>query len=222
MPGGAGERRLARPADLQRGRERRGDRRRGARAAAAGAAGCWSSTTPRPTAPARSPTGSPPSDDDVAVLHRAAKQGLGPAYVAGFRAGARRRRGAGRADGRRLLPRPGRPAAAARGGRPTPTWCSARATSPAAGSPTGGRCRRAISRGGSAYARAVLGRRDPRPDRRLQGLSPRGAGGDRPRDDRRRSATRSRSRRPTGRSGPASGSSRCRSPSATAAWASRR
>ena len=65
--------------------ERRGDRRRGARAAARRAAGCWSSTTPRPTAPARSPTGSPPSATTSRSCTAPRKQGLGPAYVAGFR-----------------------------------------------------------------------------------------------------------------------------------------
>ena len=41
--------------------------------------------------------------------------------------------------------------------RSTPTWCSGRATSPAAGSPSGDRCGALISRGGSAYARTLLG-----------------------------------------------------------------
>ena len=45
---------------------------------------CWSSTTPRPTAPAdRRPLAAEHSD--VSVLHRPRKEGLGPAYVAGFR-----------------------------------------------------------------------------------------------------------------------------------------
>ena len=70
--------------DLLRGRERGADDRRAARRRSRPARASSSSTTPRPTAPARSPTGSPPPTRDVAVLHRAGKQGLGPAYVAGF------------------------------------------------------------------------------------------------------------------------------------------
>ena len=44
-----------------------------------------SSTTALRTAPARSPTGSPPSCPWVYVLHRQTKEGIGPAYIAGFR-----------------------------------------------------------------------------------------------------------------------------------------
>ena len=88
--------------------------------------------------------------DDVSVLHRERKEGLGPAYLAGFRQAL-----AGGAElivehGRRLLPRPRLPAGAARRGRRAPTSCSAPATWTAAGSRTGGRSRRFISRGGSS------------------------------------------------------------------------
>ena len=48
-------------------------------------AACSSSTTTRPTAPARSPTGSRGELAVVDVLHRERKEGLGPAYLAGFR-----------------------------------------------------------------------------------------------------------------------------------------
>ena len=66
---------LGRDPDLQRGGERRTDRaRRGARAASdwsrAGTTSWWSTTT-RPTAPDRSPTGSPSEFAEVEVLHRA-------------------------------------------------------------------------------------------------------------------------------------------------------
>ena len=119
----------------------------------------------------------------VAVLHRPRKEGLGPAYLAGFRvaldAGAELiiemdadfshdpaylpglLEAAEHADlviGSRYVP----------GGGVT-DW---------------GPMRRLISRGGSAYARLVLGLAGPGPDRRLQVLPPRGARGDRPRHDR--------------------------------------
>ncbi len=64
------------------------DRPRGRRRARAGSrpasTGSWSSTTTLPTAPARSPTSSPRSSTSVEVLHRAGKDGLGQAYLAGF------------------------------------------------------------------------------------------------------------------------------------------
>ena len=61
------------------------------------------STTTRPTAPVRSPTTLAAADPQVHVLHRAGKQGLGAAYLAGFALGpgrGLRRRGR---DGRRRL-----------------------------------------------------------------------------------------------------------------------
>ena len=76
------------------------------------------------------------------------KEGLGRAYLAGFADALGGRRRAGARDGLRLLPRPRRPAAPDRRGRTPPTWCSARATCPAAASQTGARC------GGSCRAAA--------------------------------------------------------------------
>ena len=71
--------------------------------------------------------------DDVEVIHRPRKSGLGRAYVAGFEHALRAGRGHGDRDGRRLLARPGRPATPARlRGAAAPTSRSARATSPAA------------------------------------------------------------------------------------------
>ena len=99
---------------------------------AASTAMLWWTTT-RPTAPARSPTGSPPSCDEVEVLHRAGQAaGSGRAYLAGFE-----RALAGGADlvlemdadfshDPADLPR------LIAAGRRVPTWCSARATCPAA------------------------------------------------------------------------------------------
>ena len=129
---------LARPPHLQRGLEPGGDRRRRSSTSSCPPQRiCWSSTTPRPTAPGRSPTGWRPSTTDVSVLHRARKQGLGPAYVAGFREALAGGAAPHRPDGRRLLPRPGGPAPPGRRRRAMPTWCSARATCRAAGSRTG-------------------------------------------------------------------------------------
>ena len=88
------------------------------------------------------------------------KNGIGPAYLAGFRHALDH--GAAYvmemdsdfshdpADLARLL---------AGGALPAPTWRSARATCPAAASPTGACLRRFISEGGSTYARSVLGLR---------------------------------------------------------------
>ena len=67
------------------------------------------------------------------------KEGLGPAYLAGFRHVARRRRRAGPRDGLRLLARPARRAAPdRRRPRTAPTSCSARATCRVGASATGG------------------------------------------------------------------------------------
>ena len=94
---------------------------------------------------------------DVAVLHRDAKRGLGPAYLAGFRDVLAR--GAERvvqmdAD---FSHDPDDVAAARSSRRARRTSRSARATCPAGRSSTGARAARAISRWGSAYARIVLG-----------------------------------------------------------------
>ena len=92
--------------------------------------------------------------DGVDVLHREQKEGLGPAYLAGFRRAL--------ADGAELIlemdcdfsHEPGDVAAAGRAGRArAPTSCSARATCRAAGSRTGGCCG-ASSRGAAACTRS--------------------------------------------------------------------
>ena len=93
------------------------------------------------------------------MLHRAGKEGLGKAYVAGFREALAHGRRADLRDGRRLLshdadvPAPASCASSTR----APTSCSARATSRAAGSRTGGSPRKIISRGGCLYAQTILG-----------------------------------------------------------------
>ena len=157
----------------------------------------------------------------VDVLHRERKEGLGPAYIAGFR----RALAAGAElvleidcdfshdpkDVPRLI------AAAAdadvvlgsryvRGGR---------------GAATGGSLRRAISQGASLYTQLLL---MPVKDAtgRLQVLPPRGARARSTSTPSRRAATCSRSRRRSGRGARASGSSRSRSRSSTGAWAARR
>ena len=159
--------------------------------------------------------------EGVAVLHRPLREGLGPAYIAGFRealaAGAElilemdsdfshepaylprlleAAEGADLVIGSRYVD-----------GGGVGDW---------------GAMRRAISRGGSAYARLVLGVAGRRPDRRLQMLPARGAGGDRPR----RGAVEGlrlpgRAHLP-GACSADSGSSRCRSSSATAGSEPRR
>ena len=166
---GAGARRRAR----HRARPRARDRRRLAR-----------------TGPARSPTGSPPSSPWVDVLHRAAKEGIGPAYLAGFRRAL--------ADGAELVlemdcdfshdPRDVPRLIAAC--EATPTSCSARATSPAA-APRTGAVAPASSRAAAASTRrssSACGVRDLTGGfkcfRRAR------ARDDRPRRDRRARATR--------------------------------
>ena len=91
------------------------------------------------------------------VLHRPRKQGLGPAYIAGFRLAL--------SEGAALVIEmdadfshdPALPAGDDRGARATPTWCSARATCRAAAVRNWGAARRLVSRGGCWYARVVLG-----------------------------------------------------------------
>ena len=112
--------------------------------------------------------------DFVDVLHRPHKEGLGPAYLAGFRRRARGRRGAGARDGLRLLARPRRRAAADRGGgrrrRPRARLTlRAGRTGRATGGFSGGRSRAAAS----LYTRALPADGRPGPDRRLQVLPPR-------------------------------------------------
>ena len=100
---------------------------------------------------------------EVEVLHRPRREGLGPAYLAGFARALARGAGARPRDGRRLLARPGRPRAAARrGARRAPTSRSARATSPAAASPTGAACggSSAAAARGTRAACSALGVRD--------------------------------------------------------------
>ena len=103
---GAGRGDVGRPAHLRRGREHRPDLRRHPRGALPGRDAArrrrrlarrhrraWPTSSPRPT-PA------------IRVRHRAAKQGLGRAYLDGFADRARWRRRDRRPDGRRLQPRP--------------------------------------------------------------------------------------------------------------------
>ena len=73
------------PPHLQRAREPRADGRRAAASVLRRATACSSIDDNSPTAPASSPTGSPREHAFVDVLHRARKEGLGPAYLAGFR-----------------------------------------------------------------------------------------------------------------------------------------
>ena len=79
--------------------------------------------------------------DEVEVLHRTRREGLGPAYLAGFAHALGARRGLRLRDGRDFSHDPAdlaRLLAAVRDGAPTSR--SARATCPAAASATGARC----------------------------------------------------------------------------------
>ena len=121
---------------------------------------CSSSTTRRPTARASWPTRWPPTNPRVRVLHRTAKQGLGKAYIDGFQRALERRRGTHRPDGRRLV---------ARSRSTCPRWSARSTASPATDLVIGSRyvkgggvrnwglMRKFVSRGGSIFARIVLG-----------------------------------------------------------------
>ena len=93
----------------------------------------------------------------VEVLHRPGKAGLGPAYHRRVPAGARGGRGARARDRLRLLPRPGdvpRLIAACEAGADVALgsrWV------PGGGTVNWGRGRTLVSRGGSLYARMILG-----------------------------------------------------------------
>ena len=167
--------------DLQRGDEHRAAGRRGARASCRPTPRSWSSTTTPPTGPARSPTGSP-AEHEASTSCTAPTQGR-PRPRLHRRLRARSPAGAGLviemdAD---FSHEPGLPAAPARGGRAAPTSCSARATCPAAGSATGGRCAGRSAAAAAPTRGSSSGVARARPDRRLQVLPPRGARGDRPR-----------------------------------------
>ena len=91
----------------------------------------------------------------VHVLHRERKEGLGPAYLAGFARALGARRRLRLRDGLRLLARPGRraPARRGRGGRGSRARLALRA---GGGTRNWGLVRRFISRGGSLYAQVLL------------------------------------------------------------------
>ena len=142
---------------------------------------CSSSTTRARTAPASWPTSWPPPTRGSACCTAPARTGSARPTSPGSPGrcdGDYQRR---RRDGRRRLARPGGPARAAGARSPTPTWCSARATCPAAGCVNWPAHREWLSRGGNLYSRLALGRADPRHHRRLPGVPPPGARGARPR-----------------------------------------
>ena len=108
-----------RRSDLQRARQPAAARR--AACSRTTASACWSSTTDRRTAPARSPTrwrASMPGR--IEVMHRTGPRGLGRSYIDGLQQGDRAaRRRSDLPDGRRPLAQPRVPAGARRGrGRP--------------------------------------------------------------------------------------------------------
>ena len=122
---------------------------------ATGACSWW--TTPRPTAPARSPTGSPRELRAGRGAAPAGQGGAGPGLPRRLRARTARRRRAGDRDGRRLLPRPGAPACADRRRRGQRPGARLAVRARAAGSSTGRRCDGCSAACGSVYARAILG-----------------------------------------------------------------
>ena len=206
--------------DLQRGREHQADRLRGS-APRCPTPTSSSPTTTAPTAPASSPTSWPPPTTRCTCCTARGKEGLGAAYLAGFRLGHRARlRRAGRDGRRRLAPARGTAAAAhrAQGRRPGPRL----ALDPRR---PGGQLaevpRVPLPRRQHLLAAAAR-RADPRRHRRLPGLphgDPAGPGHGGGRLGR---ATASRSTSPGARSRPASTSSRCRSPSSSASAATAR
>ena len=157
----------------------------------------------------------------VSVLHRPRKEGLGPAYLAGFRQAL--------ADGADLVlemdcdfshdPQDV-PRLVAAAGRADLVLGSRYVEG--GGTRNWGLVRRAISRFGCFYAQIAARSEAARPDGRLQVLPSRRARADSSSSGSRRRAMRSRSRRPTGPCGPAFASSRCRSCSSNARSADRR
>ena len=154
-------------------------------------------------------------DDQVHVLHRKGKEGLGAAYLAGFRWGLEHGYGVlveMDADGSHQPEELPRLLTALKGADLVlgSRWVP------------GGRVvnwpksREFISRGGSLYSRAHARRADPRRHRRLPRLPPRDPRGPRPRRGRLRRATASRSTWPGAPSRPAITWSRCPSPSSSA------
>ena len=97
------------------------------------------------------------ADPQVHVLHRAGKEGLGAAYLAGFQLGARARLRRRRRDGRRRLAPARAPARPARRAAETRTPSSAPAGSGAASVVNWPLHRKALSVGGNLYVKLLLG-----------------------------------------------------------------
>ena len=157
----------------------------------------------------------------LSVLHRERKEGIGPAYLAGFR----RALSEGAelvlemdcdfshdpADVPRLI-------AAAE----SADLVLGSRYAEGGGTENWGLLRRFVSRAGCLYAQAILGVARARPHRRLQVLPARRTRGDRPRRASPHGATGSRSRRRTGCCAPGSACRRSRSASSSVASATRR
>ena len=153
--------RVALPPDLQRGREPRGDRPGDDGAARGGRSRRLAPAGGRRRLPGRhrasSPTAWPRSSPGVEVLHRTGKEGLGPAYLAGFEYALDARRRVVIVMDADFSHDPQPPARDDRRRPGAATSCSARATSPAGEITNWPRLRRVLSRSGSLYARLMLG-----------------------------------------------------------------
>ena len=140
---------------------------------------CSSSTTTRPTGPADLADDLAAADPRIRVRHRAAKQGLGRAYLDGFAHRARRRcrRSSSRWTPTSATTRPSCPTLVAPIAEARPTSSSGRATRAGGGVVDWGLGRR-LDLARRQPVRADRPRPRPaRPDRRLQGLACGDAGG---------------------------------------------
>ena len=141
---------------------------------------CSSSTTTRPTAPGGSPTRSPRASRASTCSTAPGKQGLGRAYLAGFDWALARgyayvlEMDADFSHDPRYLP-----VLLGRARTDADLVLGSRYVKGGGTVELGAR-RKLISRGGSLYARTILGVARPRPHRRVQVLPARGARGDRP------------------------------------------
>ena len=121
------------------------------------------------TEPGNWPIASPSEFENLSVLHRPHKEGLGPAYIAGFRRALAGGAGLVLEMDSDFSHDPALPPRLLEGAERADLVIGSRYV-PGGGVTEWGLMRRAISRGGSAYARLCARGRGARPDRRLQVL----------------------------------------------------